>query len=48
MLNAESIDTSSPSISDPDLALAEHIISVFGGEIIHADPPEPLLEGVVY
>jgi hypothetical protein len=50
MLNvtSEQIDTSSPSVPDPDLALAEHVIATHGGEITHADPPEPMLEDVVY
>jgi hypothetical protein len=44
----EDFDTSSPSVPDPDLAFAEHVVANYGGEITHADPPEPLLEGVVY
>jgi hypothetical protein len=44
----DDLDTSSPSIPDPDLAFAEYAVARFGGEIIYADPPEPLLEGVSY
>lgn len=48
LLNGTRFDPSSPSVPDPDLALAEHVIATHGGEIIHADPSEPMLEGVVY